>query len=47
MVYVEELSQRQIAERYGISPASGFRRVRDAVERLRTALVTARVRSRI
>jgi len=47
MVYVEELSQRQIAERYGISPASGFRRVRDAVERLRTALVAARVRSRI
>jgi len=43
MAFVEDLPQREIARRLKISPASGHRRVRDAVERLRTSLVAARV----
>ena len=45
MAFVEDLPQREIARRLNISPASGHRRVRDAVERLRTSLIAARVSS--
>jgi len=45
MTFVEDLPQREIARRLNISPASGYRRVRDAVERLRIRLIAARVSS--